>query len=296
MTELATRSPASQSKSRLALVLGLTSAYLVAEVIGAYVTHSLALLADAGHMLTDVGGLAMALVAIRFGERPATPERTYGFYRVEILAALANAVVLIGISGYILFEAYQRFQNPPAVASRLMLVVAGIGLGINISGVLILRSGSSKSLNMKGAYFEVLSDMLASVAVIAAGIVMWTTGWYYADPILSAGIGLFILPRTWWLMSEAVGVLLEGTPSDVNLAALREAIAAVAGVVGVHDLHVWALTSGVNALSVHAVRAAGTDADAVLAAVRRTVTHGFKIAHATIQVESDCCAADETHL
>ncbi len=289
-------SPAAGNKKKLAFVFGLTLLYLIAEVIGGLLTHSLALLADAGHMLTDVAGLGLALFAIKFAERPATPERTYGFYRVEILAAVVNAVVLLGISLFVLYEAYERFRNPPQVESKAMLLVAVIGLAVNIGGFLILREGSQESLNMKGAYFEVLSDMLTSIGVIIAGAVMLATGWYYADPLISAGIGLFIFPRTWVLLKEAVGVLLEGTPADVNLTALREAIGNVTGVAGVHDLHVWSLTSGVNALSVHAVLADGAKHDEVLAAVRECVTHDFKIAHATIQVERQGCAEHETHL
>ena len=289
-------SAAGKNKRNLKIVFGLTSIYLIAEVIGGLLTNSLALLADAGHMLTDVAGLGLALFAIRFAERPATPERTYGYYRVEILAALTNAVVLIGISLYILYEAYERFRNPPEVSSKSMLVVALIGLAVNIIGIFILRAGSTESLNMKGAYFEVLSDMLTSIGVIIAGVIMWTTGWYYADPLISAGIGLFILPRTWVLLREAVGVLLEGTPSDINLTALREAINSVAGVVDVHDLHVWTLTSGVNASSVHVVLKDGASHDEVLAAVQRCVTSSFKIAHATVQIENKACAGWETHL
>lgn len=288
--------PATGNKKKLALVFGLTLLYLIAEVIGGILTNSLALLADAGHMLTDVAGLGLALFAIKFAERPATPERTYGYYRVEILAAVVNAVVLIGISLYVLYEAYERFRNPPEVQSKAMLIVAVIGLAVNIAGISILRKGSQESLNMKGAYFEVLSDMLTSVGVIIAGAVMWATNWYYADPLISAGIGLFIFPRTWVLLKEAVGVLLEGTPADVNLTALREAISKVQGVAGVHDLHAWSLTSGVNALSVHAVLDDGAKHDEVLAAVCECVMHNFKIAHATIQVESKGCAENETHL
>ena len=289
-------SAAGKNKKRLAIVLGLTTAYLVAEVIGGLLTHSLALLADAGHMLTDVAGLGFALLAIRFAERPATPERTYGYYRIEILAALVNAVVLIGISFYILSEAYERFRNPPEIQSGGMLAVALVGLVVNIAGIYLLKSASEESLNMKGAYFEVLSDMLTSIGVIAAGIIMLTTGWYYADPIISAGIGVFILPRTWMLLRDAVGVLLEGTPNDVNLAALRESIRTVEGVADVHDLHVWSLTSGINAMSVHAVLADHSLHDEVLAAVQKKVTSEFKIAHATVQVECKGCTAFETHL
>ena len=289
-------SAAGKNKKRLAIVLGLTTAYLVAEVIGGLLTHSLALLADAGHMLTDVAGLLFALLAIRFAERPATPERTYGYYRIEILAALINAVVLIGISFYILSEAYERFRNPPEVQSGGMLAVALVGLVVNIAGIYLLKSASEESLNMKGAYFEVLSDMLTSIGVIVAGIIMLTTGWYYADPLISAGIGLFILPRTWMLLRDAVGVLLEGTPNDVNLTALRESIRTVEGVADVHDLHVWSLTSGMNAMSVHAVLADHSLHDEVLAAVQKKVTSEFKIAHATVQVECKGCTAFETHL
>lgn len=288
--------PAGKNKRRLAIVLSLTSVYLIAEVVGGLLTNSLALLADAGHMLTDVAGLALALMAIRFAERPATPERTYGFYRVEILAALANSVVLIGISIYILYEAYQRFRNPPAVESKAMLAVAAVGLLINLVGIYLLRAASKESLNMKGAYYEVFSDLLTSVGVIAAALIMLTTGWYYADPLISAGIGLFILPRTWLLLRDAVSVLLEGTPADVNLAALREAIKDVAGVADVHDLHVWSLTSGVNAMSVHTVLADHGLHDEVLAAVQKRVISDFKIAHATVQVECKGCGAFETHL
>lgn len=288
------QSAAGRNKRSLAIVFGLTT-YLLVEVIGGLWTGSLALLADAGHMLTDVAGVGLALLAIRFAERPSTPERTYGYYRVEILAALTNALVLIGISLYILYEAYQRFLNPPEVASGWMLGVAAVGLVVNIIGMYILRGGSQESLNMKGAYFEVLSDMLTSIGVIIASVIMLTTGWYYADPLISAGIGLFILPRTWVLLKDAVGVLLEGTPSDVNLTALREAVGKVAGVADVHDLHVWTLTSGINAMSAHAVLGDGVRYDDVLTAIRQRVTSDFKISHVTVQVEARECAERETH-
>ena len=287
---------AGKNKKRLSVVLGLTTSYLVAEVVGGLLTGSLALLADAGHMLTDVAGLALALIAIRFAESPATPERTYGYYRVEIIAALTNAIILIGISFYILYESYERFRNPPEVQSGAMLAVAAVGLAVNILGIYLLRSASEESLNMKGAYFEVLSDMLTSIGVIVAAFIMLTTGWYYADPLISAGIGLFILPRTWMLLRDVVGVLLEGTPSDVNLTALREAITRVSSVADVHDLHVWSLTSGVNAMSAHVVTADGAIPDTLLAHVRQLVTSEFPIAHVTIQMEATPCGDREVHL
>lgn len=289
-------SPAGANKRNLAVVFGLSLAYLIVEVVGGLMTGSLALLADAGHMLTDVAGLGLALMAIKFAERPATPERTYGYYRVEILAALTNAVVLIGISLYILYEAWERFRNPPEVESGTMLVVAAIGLAINIAGMFILRKGSRDSLNMKGAYFEVLSDMLTSVGVIVAGVIMLTTGWYYADPLLSACIGLFILPRTWMLLREAVGILLEGTPSGVNLTAIREAVGRLPGVSEMHDLHVWTLTSGVNAMSAHVVLVDPTMHAEVLSAVHEVITKQFPIAHVTVQVEKIGWRECEAHL
>jgi cobalt-zinc-cadmium efflux system protein len=289
-------SAAGRNEKRLLVVFGLTAFYLAVEVTGGILTNSLALLADAGHMLTDVAGTGLALLAIRFAKRPASPERTYGYYRAEILAALTNAVVLIGVSLYVLYEAYRRFREPPEVQSGVMILVAVVGLGVNALSMWLLRSASGESLNMKGAYFEVLSDALTSVGVIIAGVVMWATGWYYADPLVSAGIGLFILPRTWALLKDAVGVLLEGTPSEVNLPAVREAISKVTGVTGVHDLHVWALTSGVNALSVHVVVTDKAEHPAVLRGVRDAATANFPITHVTVQVEPPDWEEGETHL
>ncbi len=280
-----TASTSYKNKGRLKIVLGLTLTYLIAEIIGGILTKSLALLADAGHMFTDVGGLALALFAINVASRPASPEKTYGYYRAEILASLANAVILIGISFYILYEAYLRFLNPPEVQSKAMLIVAAIGFVINIAGIFILRKSSQESLNMKGAYFEVLSDMLTSIGVIIAGIIMLTTGWYYADPILSAGIGLFILPRTWILLKDAVSVLLEGTPKDVNIADLRAGILNLENVEGLHDLHVWSLTSGVNAMSVHISLATDVDYSQSLKIINDYIKSNFKIIHTTIQLE-----------
>lgn len=289
------QSAAGKNKRQLTIVLCLTFSYLVAEIVGGLLTHSLALLADAGHMLTDVGGLALALAAIKFSERKATPEKTYGYYRLEILAALTNAVILIGVSLYVLYEAYERFKNPPEVQTRAMLVVAVIGLVVNIVGALLLRSSSEESLNMKGAYFEVLSDMLTSVGVIIAAVIMLTTGWYYADPLISAGIGLFILPRTWSMMMQAVDVLLEGTPSGINVAEMRDDLLAIAGVTAVHDLHVWSLTSGVNAMSVHLTAADSARERDILKSAQRLLDENFHIEHTTIQVECSEMECEATH-
>ena len=293
----ATRASAgSRSKGRLKKALILTSVYLVAEAVGGWATGSLALLADAAHMLTDVGGLALALLAISFAERPPTPERTYGYYRAEILAAVTNGVVLLGISAVVLVEAYRRFAAPPEVRTGWMLGIAMVGLGVNAISLFVLRDSASESLNVKGAYFEVLSDFVTSIGVIVAAAVMWATDWYYADPLISAAIGLFIIPRTWVLLREAVGVLLEGTPANIDIAQVRTTLCAVDGVTDVHDLHVWSLTSGVNALSAHVVRDPAVPHEQLLARAEAAVKRGFPIGHVTLQVESTKCAEGETHL
>jgi cobalt-zinc-cadmium efflux system protein len=291
-----TGSPASRHKKNLLFVLVLSGTYMIAEVIGGLVTQSLALMADAAHMLTDVVGLFLAFIAIKIGERKADASKTFGYYRTEILAAVINAVVLLGISLYVLYEAYQRFQNPPAVQSKTMLIVAGIGLVVNIIGMMILRKDSEGSLNMKGAYFEVLSDMLTSIGVMIAGVIMLTTGWYYADPIISALIGLLIFPRTWRLLKEAVNVLLEGTPKDVDIHQLRQSLEEVSGVKNVHDLHVWSLTSSVNAMSAHIVRDTGTAQNPLLKTLTEVTTGNFKISHTTFQIEEEGYEEQEMHL
>jgi cobalt-zinc-cadmium efflux system protein len=286
---------ARENRRRLSRVLGLVSLYLVVEVAGGILTGSLALLADAGHMLTDVVGIGLALVAMKVSERLPTPERTYGYHRFEILAALANAVVLIAVSVYILYEAWERFRDPPAVSSGVMLAVAVGGLAVNLASVFILKAGSGDSLNIKGAYFEVLSDLLSSAGVIAAAAVMWATGWYWADPLVSGAIGLFILPRTWALLNEAVGVLLEGTPPGIELSVLRRAMEDVPGVTSIHDLHVWTITSGMNVLTAHAVIDDGVPHEPVLEGLRRCVTSGFGVGHVTVQVERPHCGDSEAH-
>lgn len=266
--------------------LGLTGGFLVVEVAGALWTGSLALLADAGHMLTDVGGLGLALFAIWFAAKPPTPAKTYGYYRVEILAALANAIVLLGISAFILFEAYRRFLAPPPVLGGPMLVVALTGLAVNLIGMWLLRSGSTTSLNLKGAYLEVLSDALASVGVIIAALIVLTTGWRLADPLVGAGIGLFIIPRTWGLLRQAVNILLEGTPPHVDLAEVERAMAGIPGVQQIHDLHVWTLTSGKEAMSGHVVVENLAAGDQILRDLHTVLHDRFGVEHTTIQLES----------
>ncbi len=258
---------------------------MTVEVVGGLWTGSLALLADAAHMLTDAGGLALALIAIRFSERPATPRVTYGYVRMEVLSALTNAVVLLLLTIYILYEAYQRFVNPPDILGGPMLVVAVVGLAVNLASMKLLSAGSSESLNVKGAYFEVLSDMLGSLGVIVAAGVVMLTGWTLADPIIGAGIGLFIVPRTWILLKQAIHILLEGTPPEVDLALLERKLLAIPGVTAVHDLHVWTITSGLNAMSCHLVVADIGQAQAALLSAREAMKTGFGLSHTTIQIE-----------
>ena len=276
---------AGRHKSSLYIALALTLVYMVAEVIGAIVTRSLALLADAAHMLTDAGGLALALFAIHFAQKPATPQKTYGYLRTEILSAMANAVVLLLLTIYILYEAYQRFLSPPEILSGPMLAVAVAGLLVNFISMRLLSSGSSESLNVQGAYFEVLSDMLGSLGVILAALVVMFTGWTLADPIIGAGIGLFIVPRTWRLLSQATHILLEGVPAEVDLTLLEAALKEIPGVLAVHDLHVWTITSGLDSMSGHVVIEEGTDGNTVLRAAKTLLEQRFHLQHVTIQIE-----------
>jgi cobalt-zinc-cadmium efflux system protein len=271
---------------RLLFVLVLTGGFMVVEAAVGYLANSLALLADAGHMLTDVAGLSFALIAIWFAQRPATRGKTYGYYRVEILAALFNGVLLFGVSGYIFYEAFRRFANPPEVSSVPLLVVASIGLAVNIASATVLMSGAKESLNVRGAFLEVAGDLLGSMGAIAAGIILLTTGWRYADPLFAAGVGLFILPRTFLLMKAAVDVLLEGTPREVDFDTAAGAMVAVPNVQSVHDLHIWSVTSGFIALSGHVDVAEGIDRTQVLVDLHRILREKFDIDHVTLQVET----------
>jgi cobalt-zinc-cadmium efflux system protein len=272
-------------RGRLAMALAITSTILVVEVIGGLVSGSLALLADAGHMLTDVAGISLSLFAIWFAARPATPERTFGYYRVEILAAVVNAVLLFGVAAFVLLEAWERLREPPEVASGLMLVVALVGLTANAVSMWLLRRGQAESLNLRGAYLEVFGDLLGSVAVLIAAAVIAVTGFQAADPVASALIGLFILPRTWWLLRDAVDVLLEATPKGVDLAEVRRHLVETPGVADVHDLHAWTITSGMPVLSVHVVLAEDADSGQVLDRVSACVAGHFDVEHSTFQLE-----------
>ncbi|HEX9122939.1 MAG TPA: cation diffusion facilitator family transporter [Actinomycetota bacterium] len=279
-------SAAAEHRGRLLAVLVVTASVLVVEAVGGLVSGSLALLADAGHMLTDVAGIGLALLAVFFAQRPADPDRTFGWFRLEILAAAANAVVLLGVSALVLWEAWRRFVDPPEVASGLMLAVAVVGLAANGLSMWLLRDGQVRSLNMRGAYLEVVSDLLGSVAVIVAAVVIAATGIRRADPVASAVIGLFILPRTWRLLREAVDVLLEATPRGIDLEEVRRHIVGTGGVEDVHDLHAWTITSGMNVVSAHVVLGEGADPSLVLDELCACLMDDFDIEHSTFQLET----------
>lgn len=280
-------------KGRLFLALVLMATFMVIEAITAFATNSLALLSDAGHMLTDVGGLGMSLAAIHFADRAERDgdrdtHRTFGLYRLEILAALANSVLLIGVGIYVLYEAIGRLMDDSVdVESGPMLVVALLGLGANIVAFALLRQGSEESLNVKGAYLEVVADTLGSVGVIAAAVILWMTGWEWVDPVIGVGIGLLIVPRAWRLGAQAMRILVQAAPPGTDIPAMRAELGAIEGVVDVHDLHVWTLTSEMDVASAHLMVCAGTDAHSVLDQARAVLRDSYAIDHATLQVEPD---------
>lgn len=271
----------------LIIALGITTTFLVVEVVGAYFSNSLALLADAAHMLTDVGALALALFAISLARRKARPERTFGYLRAEILAALINAVTLIVAAIYIFWEAWERLQEPPEVKSGTLLVVAVAGLCANIASALVLsRGGGHKdNLNTRGAFLHVLGDLFGSVATIVAALIIQFTGWFAADPILSAVIGLLVVYGAWSLLRESVDVLLESAPKGMAIADVRRAIEETPGVLGVHDLHIWTVTSGFVALSAHVEVKSLSDWEAVLGSLATMLREKFGISHVTLQPE-----------
>jgi cobalt-zinc-cadmium efflux system protein len=279
-------SAAAANRGRLVAVLILSLAILGVEVVGGIAANSLALLADAGHMLTDVAGVGMALLAIWFAGRGPTSGRTYGYLRVEILAAVANAVLLLGVAAFILFEAWRRLSEPPEIASGLMLAVALVGLAANAVSLFLLRDAQRGSLNMRGAYLEVLGDFVGSGAVIVAAIVIAATGWTAADAVASALIGLLILPRTFALLRDATDVLLEATPKGVDMDHVRQHILDAPGVVDCHDLHAWTITSGMNVVSAHVLLGEGADAATTLDALCACLSDDFDIEHSTFQLET----------
>ncbi|CAA9334485.1 MAG: Cobalt-zinc-cadmium resistance protein CzcD [uncultured Gemmatimonadetes bacterium] len=279
---------AARNTRRLKLTLALAAVYLVAEVVGGIMANSLALLADAGHMLSDVGALALSLFAIWMAQKPATPRRTFGYHRTEILAALANAATLIAISISIFVEAWHRFRAPEPVAGLTVMIIAVGGLAVNVAGLVILHGGRDESLNIRGAWLHLLTDALGSVGAIAGGLLIWAFGWAWADPAVSVAIAVLVLYSSWHLLKESVGVLLEGTPAHINLAAVRGAMLGVDGVEDVHDLHVWTITSGLDALSAHVVVGERTErrhSGEILSDLHCVLHDRFGLHHLTIQIE-----------
>jgi len=309
--------PSTQQTLRLKTVLWLSSFYLAAALITVLLTGSLALLSEAGHMLADVGGFALALFAINYTRKPATTQRTYGFYRMEILASLVNSVVLVLLSAYILYEGFRRIFEPPEIQSLPIIIVAAIGLTVNFIGMRLLSSGEEEgggqshahdgnhknkqkkelgrgggvekheqeSLNVKAVYLETLSDAIGAAGVIIAGIVMLTTKFYLADPLISIGLALFMLPRTWSIIKKAIHILMEGSPSNISHEEIKEAILQIKGVTGVFELHIWSITSGMHALSAHVVIIDTNKSQTILQEINSTLEKKFGITHATIQIE-----------
>ena len=265
--------------------MALTVAYMLAEAVGGFVTNSLALLSDAGHMMADVASLGLAWLALRFAARPITPKKTYGYYRIEILAALANGVALVGISLLIAYEAIHRLHHPEPVAGFEMLLIAGGGLLVNAFSAWLLHGASAENLNMRGAFLHSIGDALGSVGAIIAGVLIWRWGWTLADPIISLVVCALIVFSSWHLIQESVNILLEGTPPHININSVVEAMHAVTGVADVHELHVWTISSGKEALSAHVTLEPGAAHRATLEGLQDALRQRFNITHVTIQIE-----------
>ncbi|MDX6316422.1 MAG: cobalt-zinc-cadmium efflux system protein [Streptomyces sp.] len=295
-----TGTAAAAYRGRLRVALGITLLVLVTEVVGSAVSGSLALLADAGHMATDAAGIAMSLVAIHFANRPPSERRTFGFARAEILSAVLNAVLLFGVGAYIFYEAVRRLIAPAEIQSGLTIVFGLIGLAANTVSLTLLMRGQKDSLNVRGAFLEVMADALGSLAVVVAAVVIMTTGWLQADPVASLLIGLMIVPRTWKLLREAVEVLLEAAPKDVDMAEVRSHILALPSVEGLHDLHVWTITSGMPVLSAHVVvRQDALDSvghEKMLHDLQGCLGDHFDVEHCTFQLEPAGHAEHEARL
>jgi cobalt-zinc-cadmium efflux system protein len=282
--------PAGMHARRLGIVLVSTVAVMAAQAVGAWVSGSLALLADTGHALSDVAGLLLALVAVRLAARAATNRHSFGLLRLEVLAAMANAVILFVVAALVTVEAVRRWDDPPHVEAGPMMLFAAVGLVVNVVGLVLLREGARESINVRAAYLEVLGDMLGSVGVLVAGVVLAATGWSLVDPLASLVVAALIVPRAWVLLRHVVQVLLEAVPDDVDLDLVREHITRNPGVVSVHDLHVWTLTSGSPVMSAHVVVTdevlADAGAEGVLDALGECLSEHFDVAHSTFQIEN----------
>ena len=286
---------ASASRKRLGIVTLLTAIYMIAEAIGGWWTGSLALLADAGHMLADVAALTLALMAVWFGARPATSGKTFGYYRLEILAAFINGVALVLIALFIFYEAYLRWFAPTSVRSVAMTIVATGGLAVNLFCARLLHTDRHDDLNVRGAWLHIISDALGSVGAIMAGVIITISGWSGADPLISVFIGLLIVWSSWHLIREATNVLLEGTPAHINLAAVEDAILETEGVSDVHDLHIWTITSGREALSAHVIHAHSISQPGLLKELRTKLHDRFGVDHLTLQMETPDFEDDTFH-
>lgn len=276
---------AGANATMLKWALGLTLTYLIAEIIGGFYFNSLALLSDAAHMMTDVAALVIALMAIKLGQKDADEKRTFGYRRFEILAAAFNAVLLFGIAIYVFVEAIKRFAEPQEVQSWGMLIVAAVGLVVNLISMRLLTAGKDASFNVKGAYLEVWADMIGSVGVIAGALAIKFTGFTWIDPVVAVGIGLWVLPRTWILLRDTANVLLEGVPGGLKLSELRSAVSAVPGVAGLHDVHVWSMSNDDVSATMHVTLATDASAGDVRLSITKLLAERYEIEHATIQTE-----------
>ena len=286
------------NKKGLTIALTITTGIMLLEFFGGLITNSLALLSDSGHMLSDASSLALSLIAMWFAARPASPNKTFGFYRFEILAALFNGVSLFLIAGFIVYEAYERFFDPPTVASGSMMLIALIGLFANLlSAWALMRKGDVKdNVNLRSAYLHVLGDALGSVGAILAGIVMYFFGWYVADPIISVIVALLILKSAWGIIKHTVHILMEGTPITIDQQEVYKALEEIPGVINIHDLHIWTITSGLDSLSCHILIEDNQDSQVILQEAITKIENIFKIKHTTIQVEKSDLQHAETEV
>ena len=272
--------------NKLWIAAGLGLVTFVLHVTVGLFTSSLALLSDSAHVFTDIFGIFMALAAILVAQRAARrPDRTFGMYRTEVFAALANAILLFAVAGWVLYEAASRFSDPPEVPGLPVAIVAVVGLAMNVIAFLMLRSGAKESINIRGAYLEVMADMVGSIGVLVSGLVTLAFGWRYADPVIGVAIGLFVLPRAFNLGRHAVRILLQQAPDRIDVTSIIEKINALPGVLDAHDLHVWTLTSGMEVASVHVTAVSDADPTTVLAATQTLLAEDFELGHATVQVE-----------
>lgn len=285
--------PSTQNEKVLWAAFALTTTFLIVEAVAGILLNSLALLSDAAHMFTDSAALGIALAAVRIARKPADQYRTYGYHRFEILAATFNALLLFGVAIYILYEAWQRFQSPVAVQSVGMMLVASLGLIINFISIRLLSSGKDKSLNLKGAYLEVWSDLVGSIGVIVGGAIIYFTGLAWVDTVVAVGIGLWVIPRTWILLKESLNLLLEGVPLNIDIQEVEKEILNQKGVVSLHDLHLWGITSGKNSLTAHILMDGTVDSAKLINAIQSRLSDKFSITHTTLQCETTLCAQAE---